>query len=399
MNALANALSGLPTARPEEVGLSRSALQRLSDVIAREIQAGRAPGASMLIARHGKVAFSQTLGALRPDGPPMAEDAIFRIYSMTKPIVSVAAMMLVEEGRLAISDPLAQYLPAFGKTMVGVEKGDALELVPAKRPITIQDLMRHTSGLTYGFTGTSMVQRMLLADAAITQERTTAEFVDKLATQPLRYQPGEIWEYGYSTDVLGRVIEVISGQRLGDFLHERLFAPLGMTDTAFYAPDSKRDRLAQPHSFAFLEAAKIDAVVAREPPRCEFGGGGLVSTLGDYARFLSAVSGGGALGGTRILGSRTIAFMASDHLGPQVVKNHPLLWPGHGFGLGFAVRTDAGLAPTAGSVGEFFWGGAAGTAFWVSPRDALFAILMVQAPENREFFRLLFRSLVNAAIV
>ena len=395
MNAPANALSGLPMARPEEVGLSGPALQRLSDVMAREIDARRAPGAAMLIARHGKVAFSRTLGALRPEGPPMPDDAIFRIYSMTKPIVSVAAMTLVEEGRLTVSDPLEKYIPAFAKTMVGVENGDALDLVPVKRPITIQDLMRHTSGLTYGFTGTSKVQAMILAATSINQEQTSAEFVDAVAAQPLRFQPGEVWEYSLSTDVLGRVIEVISGQRLGDFLHDRLFARLGMTDTAFYVPESKRDRMAQPYSFDLLKAGKIDLIESREPPRFDFGGGGLVSTLGDYARFLSALSGAGP----RILGSRTIAFMTSDHLGPHVVKNHPLLWPGHGFGLGFAVRTDAGLAPTAGAVGEFFWGGVAGTVFWVSPRDALFAILLVQAPENREFFRQLFRNLVNAAIV
>jgi CubicO group peptidase (beta-lactamase class C family) len=399
MNALANALSGLPTARPEEVGLSRAALQRLDDAVAREIEAGRAPGASMLIARHGKVAFSQTLGALRPNGPAMTEDAIFRIYSMTKPIVSVAAMTLVEEGRLMISDPLAKYIPAFGKTMVGVENGDRLELVAPKRPITIQDLLRHTSGLTYGFTGTSKVQAMVHAAELMSQAKTAAEHVEALAALPLRYQPGEVWEYSHSTDVLGRVIEVVSGQSLGEFLRSRLFAPLGMTDTAFYVPESKRQRLAQPYSFDLLKAGGIDLIESREPPRCEFGGGGLASTIGDYARFLSMASGGGAFNGARILGSRTIAFMASDHLGPGVVKTHPLLWPGHGFGLGFAVRTEAGIAPTAGSVGEFFWGGVAGTVFWVSPRDALFAILLVQAPEHREFFRQLFRNLVNAAIV
>ena len=399
MNALANALSGLPTARPEEVGLSRAALQRLSGAVSREIEAGRAPGAAMLVARHGKVAFSQTLGALRPDGPPMSEDAIFRIYSMTKPIVSVAAMMLVEEGRLSISDPLAKYIPAFAKTMVGVETESGLELAPLKRPITIQDLLRHTSGLSYGFTGASKVQQMLLAAAPMTQDKTIAEFVEALAALPLRYQPGEVWEYGHSTDVLGRVIEVISGERLGDFLHDRLFAPLGMTDTAFYVPESKLHRLAQPRSFDFMKAGGIDLIESRAPPRCEYGGSGLVSTLGDYARFVSALNGGGAFGGARILGSRTIAFMTSDHLAPNVVKEHALLWPGHGFGLGFAVRTDAGLAPTAGAVGEFFWGGVAGTVFWVSPRDALFAVLLVQAPENREFFRQLFRNLVNAAIV
>jgi CubicO group peptidase (beta-lactamase class C family) len=399
MNAPSNALSGLPTARPEEVGLSRAALQRLTDAMEREIEAGRAPGASMLIARHGKVAFSQSVGALRPGGPPMPADAIFRIYSMTKPIVTVAAMTLVEEGRLLISDPLAKYIPAFAQTKVGVENGDRLDLVPLKRPITIQDLMRHTSGLTYGFTGVSPVQKLVHAAAPMSQEKSAAEHVETLAALPLQHQPGEVWEYSHSTDVLGRVVEIVAGRSLGEFLRERIFAPLGMTDTAFYAPDSKRERLAQPYSFDLLIASNIDTIESRHPPRCEMGGGGLVSTIGDYARFLAMASGGGAFNGGRILGSRTLAYMASDHLGPHVVKNHPLLWPGHGFGLGFAIRLEAGIAPTAGAIGEYFWGGVAGTVFWISPRDALFAILMVQAPEHREYFRLLFRNLVNAAVV
>jgi CubicO group peptidase (beta-lactamase class C family) len=399
MNAPSNAFSGLPTARPEEVGLSRAALQRLTDVMFREIEAGRAPGASMLVARHGKVAFSQSLGALRPGGPPMSADAIFRIYSMTKPIVSVAAMTLVEDGRLLISDPLAKYIPAFAKTMVGVENGDKLDLVPVKRPITIQDLLRHTSGLTYGFTGASQVQKLTHAAAPMSQDRSAAEHVEALAALPLQHQPGEVWEYSHSTDVLGRVVEVIAERSLGEFLRERIFAPLGMADTAFYTPDSKRERLAQPYSFDLLIASNIDTIESRQPPRCEMGGGGLVSTIGDYARFLAMASGGGALNGARILGSRTLAFMASDHLGPNVVKNHFLLPPGHGFGLGFAVRLESGMAPTPGGVGEYFWGGVAGTAFLISPRDALFAILMVQAPDYRDYFRQLFRNLVYAAVV
>ncbi len=399
MNAPSNALSGLPTARPEEVGLSRAALQRLTDVMFREVEAGRAPGASMLVARHGKVAFSQSLGALRPGGPPMSADAIFRIYSMTKPIVSVAAMTLVEDGRLLISDPLAKYIPAFAKTMVGVENGDKLDLVPVKRPITIQDLLRHTSGLTYGFTGASQVQKLTHAAAPMSQDRSAAEHVEALAALPLQHQPGEVWEYSHSTDVLGRVVEVIAERSLGEFLRARIVAPLGMADTAFYTPDSKRERLAQPYSFDLLIASNIDTIESRQPPRCEMGGGGLVSTIGDYARFLAMASGGGALNGARILGSRTLAFMASDHLGPNVVKNHFLLPPGHGFGLGFAVRLESGMAPTPGGVGEYFWGGVAGTAFLISPRDALFAILMVQAPDYREYFRQLFRNLVYAAVV
>ena len=394
-----HAFAGLPASRPEEIGLSRAALKRLTAAMEREIAAGHTPGASMLIARHGKVGFVQTLGLLRPDGPPMPDDAIFRIYSMTKPIVTVAAMTLVEDGRLLVTDPLAKYIPAFAEVKVGVEAGDTFELVPPKRPITIQDLMRHTSGLTYGFTGNSQVQRQVFAADLMSQERTMAEHVAALAALPLRFQPGEVWEYGHSTDVLGRVVEIVAGAPLGEVLRERIFAPLGMDDTAFFTPESKLGRRAEPHSIETLRKVRIDVVGSTAPPRCEAGGTGLLSTIGDYARFVAMLSNGGALEGARILGPRTIAYMASDHLAPGVVKTHPLLWPGHGFGLGFCVRTDAGLAPSAGSIGEFFWGGVAGTAFWISPRDALFAILMIQAPEYREYFRVLFRNLVNAAIV
>jgi CubicO group peptidase (beta-lactamase class C family) len=328
----------------------------------------------------------------------MTEDAIFRIYSMTKPIVSVAAMMLVEEGRLCINNPLANYIPAFAKAKVGVQRDGRLDLTPLKRPITIQDLMRHTSGLTYGFTGVSPVQKLTREADVVSQARTLAENVEKMASLPLMHQPGEAWEYSVSTDVLGRILEIVEGARLGEVLRERIFDPLGMKDTAFFVPESKTERCAEPFSTEIMTAAGIDAKILTEPPRFEAGGGGLYSTLGDYTRFAAMLNGGGVLDGVRILGPRTLAFMASDHLDAEVDRNHYLLWPGHGFGLGFAVRIEPGLAPTAGSIGEYFWGGMMGTTFWVSPRDSLFAILMVQTPEYREYFRVLFRNLVSAAI-
>src|SRR5271156_1237991 len=214
-DTLTRTFAGLPTAEPDDIGLSRPALKRLTAVMEREIAAGRAPGLLMLIARNGKVGFAKTLGALGPGGPAMPLDAIFRIYSMTKPIVSAAAMMLVEEGRMLITDPLSEYIPAFAETKVGVENGDRLNLVPLKRPITIQDLMRHTSGLTYGFTGASQVQKLVFAANPMSQDKSAAEHVEAIAELPLRFQPGEVWEYGLSTDVLGRVIEIIAGKRLG----------------------------------------------------------------------------------------------------------------------------------------------------------------------------------------
>jgi CubicO group peptidase (beta-lactamase class C family) len=212
------------------------------------------------------------------------------------------------------------------------------------------------------------------------------------------HQPGEVWEYSLSTDVLGRIVEIVEGASLGEVLQNRLFDPLGMIDTAFYTPESKLDRRADPFSFDVMIAARADARASTSPPEFESGGGGLLSTLADYTSFAAMLSFGGAINGIRILSPRTLAFMSSDHLDASVRRGHYLLWPGHGFGLGFAVRTDLGQAPTAGSVGEFFWGGMMGTAFWVSPRDSLFAVLMVQTPENREYFRVLYRNLVSAAL-
>jgi CubicO group peptidase (beta-lactamase class C family) len=388
----------LPYAPSETLGFNPQRLERITAIMARQVEEKKAPGVSMLIAHQGKIAYRQSIGALRPGGPAMTDDAIFRIYSMTKPIVSVAAMMLVEEGRLLITDPVSKFIPAFANTKVGIVNGDKLDLAPLKRPITVQDLMRHTSGLTYGFTGTSPVQKLIKAANVVNANRSLAENVEAMAALPLMHQPGEVWEYSVSTDVLGRVVEIVEGASLGEVLQNRLFGPLDMVDTAFFTPESKVARRADPFSFDFMTAAGVDARGVTTPPKFQSGGGGLVSTLADYTRFAAMLSFGGAIDGKRILSPRTLAFVASDHLDAGVRKDHYLLWPGHGFGLGFAVRTDPGKAPTAGSVGEFFWGGMMGTAFWVSPRDSLFAVLMVQTPENREYFRVLFRNLVSAAM-
>jgi CubicO group peptidase (beta-lactamase class C family) len=318
---------------------------------------------------------------------------------MTKPIVAVAAMTLVEEGRLLISDPLAKYLPAFAAMNVGVERDGKLELLPACRPILIHDLFRHTSGLTYGFSGATAVQRLVAEADILNASKPIAEQIDRLAALPLLRHPGEAFEYGLSTDVLGRVIEVISGRRLGEFLVERILRPLGMVDTAFFTPPAKRARLAEPFSYDVLKTNKIDTIDSSAPPPFEMGGTGLVSTMGDYARFVAMIAAGGELDGARILGARTLAFMTSEQLGPGVDRGSPVLVPGYGYGLGFAVRIAPGLAPTAGAVGEFGWGGVAGTVFFVSPRDELTAILMLHAPNDYQRYRLLFRNLVNAAIL
>jgi CubicO group peptidase (beta-lactamase class C family) len=387
-----------PIGSPEETGLSPGGLAKLTAIMQREIDARRLPGVSMMIARGGKVGYRRDLGVLRPGGPIMPGDAIFRIYSMTKPIVSVALMMLVEDGRLFIADPVAKYIPEFADPKVGVEKDGKLELVAARRPITVQDLLRHTSGLTYEFTGESAVQR-LYGEARLFRDLPNAELVTELAKLPLLEQPGAAWHYSHSTDVIGRIIEVISGQTLGAFLRERLFAPLGMSDTGFFAPADKHERLAEAFANDPDTGAAVELINVRAAPRLEMGGGGLVSTMDDYARFLLMLYRGGTRGAARILGRKTIAFMTADHLGPDVrIGTRFLLAPGHGFGLGFAVRRDAGMAPTPGTVGEYFWGGIAGTAFWIAPQEELIALMMIQAPGQRDYYRQLFRFLAHAAL-
>ena len=336
---------------------------------------------------------------MRPNGPRMRPDAIFRIYSMTKPIVSAALMMLVEEGRVFISEPLAKFIPEFADVKVGVEAGGKLKLVAAERAITLQDLLRHTSGLTYGFTGDSLVQKRYLK-APFGPDLDSAGVAAALAGLPLIAQPGARWDYSHSTDVLGRVVELISGQSLGVHLQERIFGPLGMADTGFFAPEASHERLAEPFDADPDTGAAVKLVDKRAPPKFESGGGGLVSTIADYLRFMHLFYNGGALDGVRLLGRRTVAHMTSDHLGSEIpVNRNLLLLPGHGFGLGFAVRVAPGMAPSAGTVGEYFWGGIAGTSFWIAPQEELAAIMLIQAPGQRDYYRQLFRNLVYAALM
>ena len=391
----ASSPSASAVAEPEEAGLTAEGLSRLTAVMQREVDARRVPGVSMLIARGGKVGYRRDIGALRPGGPALPGDAIFRIYSMTKPIVSVALMMLVDEGRLFIADPIAKFIPEFANPKVGVERDGKLELVAAKRPITIQDLLRHTSGLTYAFTGVSAVQRLYAKARLGAPDLTNAQLVAALAKLPLIDQPGTSWDYGHSTDVVGRIIEIVSGQSLGAFLQERILTPLGMSDTAFFVPPDKQDRVAKP----FAKDPDTGETVTLTETNFESGGGGLWSTMDDYERFAQMLYLGGALGNTRLLGRKTLEFMTADHLGPHVrIGTAFLLAPGHGFGLGFAVRREVGLAPTPGTPGEFFWGGIAGTAFWIAPKEELIAMMMIQAPGQRDYYRQLFRILVHAAL-
>jgi len=387
----------LPAAAPEDVGLSTAGLARLGSVMRGEIERGRVPGAVALVARRGRLAYFESYGRRDPRGPdPMARDSIFRIYSMTKPIVSVAVMMLWEQGRFLLSDPIEKYLPELGRRQVAVVRGAEIELVDAERPITIQDLLRHTSGLTYEFRGSGPVHKMYTAERIYSRNQSNADQVATLAKLPLLHQPGTKWEYSRSTDVLGRLIEVLSGLTLGEYLQRHIFAPLGMVDTAFYVPPQEHGRLAEAFAKDPDTGAGVQLINVHDAPKFESGGGGLVSTAGDYARFLQMLLNGGRLDGVRFLSRKTLELMTADHLGP-ITGAPDLLLPGYGFGLGFAVRLQPGIAHVPGSVGQYFWGGLAGTTFWVDPAEELFAIMLIQGPGQRDYFRNLFRDLVYAA--
>ncbi|VIO75811.1 serine hydrolase domain-containing protein [Bradyrhizobium ivorense] len=389
----------LPLAKPESIGLSSKRLQAMSDTFKREVDKGSLPGATVLVARRGQIGWFDAIGRQSPTASaPMAHDTIFRIFSMTKPIVSIGIMMLLEDGHFLLNDPVAKFIPEFAETKVGVEHNGKLELVPAKRPMTIQDLLRHTSGLTYDHTGNGLVQQLYQQSRLRSRKITNAEHATLLAGMPLICQPGAEWNYSRSTDILGRIIEVVSGQTLGAFLTERILAPLQMTETAFHTPEQNAGRLAEAFANDPWTGEKVQLFNMLEKPAMESGGGGLVSTTMDYARFAQMLLGGGTLDGTRIIGRKTLQLMASDHLGADVKIQGTLVPPGHSFGLGFAVRTQQGMASFSGSVGQFFWSGMAGTYFWIDPSEDLIAVFMMQGPGQREYFRSLVRNGVYAAV-
>ena len=398
----------LPTATPEEVGLSSPRLARATEVVKGEIAKGRYPGAVAIVARRGKIAYFEALGQRDPQtGAPMTKDAIFRLYSMTKPFTSVAMMMLVEDGRVVLSDPVSKYLPKLNGLQVIVPQRDAQPgrtgsvLVKSDREMTIQDLLRHTSGLVYGgLTANGEVKELYAREGVDWYGVTPAEQIERLSRVPLAHQPGSAWEYGLSTDVAGRVIEVVSGVTLGQFLQERVWSPLEMTDTSFKVPDGKTTRLAQPFSkdpVTGQDVALLDVTVAQKN---DAGGAGSAGTASDYARFCQMMLNGGQLDGARLLGRATVAHMTADHLGDIRVAS-PTLAPGYGFGLGFAVRRATGINPMTGSAGEYRWGGAAGTAFWIDPKEQTVVVWMTQGQPGprRSEDRDLFRQLVEAAIV
>lgn len=393
--------SALPPAPLGASGFCPERISALKNILQAEIDVQRLPGAVVLLARHGKTAWVESLGMQDPQARiAMRDDAIFRLYSMSKPIVSVAAMMLMEQGRFLLSDPVAQYLPEFADQQVAVERDGGVTLEPVHRPATVHDLLRHTSGLSYEFSGTAAVQRMYHEHqiGVRVPGRDLAAFTRALAALPLLDQPGSVGEYSRSTDVLGRLVEVWSGQRLGEFLAQRVFAPLGMTDTGFSVPSGNHARIAEPFDHDPDGGQRMPMLDIRTPPAMESGGGGLVGTAMDYARFLQFLLNRGQLDGVRLLGPHTVDFMTSDHLGAIPARDN-LLEPGEDFGLGFAVRTARGLTPVPGSIGTYYWSGMAGTSFFVDPVQQMFAIMLIQAPSQRAWYRQLFRNLVYAALL
>jgi CubicO group peptidase (beta-lactamase class C family) len=389
----------LPHAKPESLGLSPARLQRMSDAFKREIDKGTLPGATILVARRGQIGWFEALGKQSPAAAaPMAHNSIFRIFSMTKPIVSVGIMMLIEDGHFLLSDPVAKFIPEFADQKVGIENNGQLDLVPLKRAMTVQDLLRHTSGITYDHTGNGLVQQLYQQSRLRSRKITNAEHAARVASMPLICQPGAEWNYSRSTDILGRIIEVVSGKSLSAFLTERILAPLQMAETAFHTEAENAGRLAEPFPTDPWNGDKVQLFNMLEKPVMESGGGGLVSTTMDYARFCQMLLNGGALDGNRIIGRKTLQLMASDHLAPHVKVDSPLMPAGHGFGLGFAIRTHQGMAPFPGSLGQFFWSGMAGTFFWIDPAEDMFAVFMMQGPGQREYIRTLLRDLVYAAV-
>jgi CubicO group peptidase (beta-lactamase class C family) len=398
--AISVAAQELPKlSRPEEAGFASDRLNRITQFFQSEVDKGAIPGAVLVVARNGKMVYRQAIGYQdREKKIPMKVDSVFRIFSMTKPVTSVAVMMLAEEGKIDVMAPVAQYLPEFKDVKVGVEKVDPaggkpyLAFEPPGRAMTVQDLLRHTSGLVYGPFGNSLVHQEYNKANLFDPGQTLAEFVSKLAKLPLAHQPGTVWEYGMNTDVLGRIVEVASGMAFDRFVEEHVTKPLKMPDTAFYMDPAKLQRVAQlqidPATNKRPEFGNSDDLT-KEKVRWFSGGGGLLSTASDYARFCQMLVNGGELEGVRLLSPKTLAVMTSDQVPPhasrvgqlQVTEDlNPFSELGQSFGLGFAVRTEVGHSAVSGSVGDYFWAGAAGTYFWVDPEEKLYAVMMLQMP-------------------
>jgi CubicO group peptidase (beta-lactamase class C family) len=390
----------LPRAKPEEVGMSSGRLDLISKAINGEIARDQLPGAVIAIVRRGKLVYFETFGYRdKAAGGPMAADTIFNIASMTKPMTAVAALQLFEQGKLQLDEPISKYLPQFAEMQVAVmdaKNENIVARVPAARKITIRDLFLHTSGMPYGGRGTTAVHKTL--PESYGQPMTSAEFVDKLSSAPLLYQPGKVWDYGFGLDLLGLVVESITKQPFGRYLQDNVWNPLDMVDTSFFSPPDKATR--------FAKALPNDPVTGRPQPntannlavKFDCGGGCAASTASDYMRFVLMLMNNGMYGGTRVLGRKTVEYMLSNQIGPEVknlIANADPTRAEYGFGLGLAVRTTPGIVRLMGSVGEFSWPGATGTNWWADPREELAVVWMAYSPGP---LRWTYRALINALV-
>lgn len=406
-----SAAQGVPQASsPEEVGLSKERLQRISAWIQSDVDKKVVPGAVVIVLRKGKIAYYEAFGYQDPEKKiPMNRNSIFRIASMTKPFVALATMMLVEEGKLSLLAPASQYLPEFKDLKVGVEKKDPatgkaeLALETPSRAMTLQDLLRHTSGLTYGIFGKSMVKDRYNAANLFDKNQTNAELVTKISKLPLQYHPGTIWDYSMSYDVLARIVEVASGVGFDTFVEERIAKPLKLVDTAFWAEGTERQaRIAEPRMKTPMH---LDVT---QRPKWMGGGGGMVSTAHDYARLCQMFYNGGILDGVRLISRKTVEQMTSNQIPPgykystdaatQILWRSPSLETGQGYGLGFGINSEPGLNPSPGSKGDYYWTGVYGTLFWVDPKEQLIAIMMTQAMGQQHPYGHRLRHLLYQAI-
>jgi CubicO group peptidase (beta-lactamase class C family) len=397
-----------PRSPPDKLGLSSERLQRIKLLLEADVQKGRLPGAVVAVARKGRLGYYEAIGYRDADKKlTMKGDEIFSIASMTKPIVSIAIMMLIEEGKLHLSDPIGKHLPQLANMQVGVVKTDAhgkamVETVPARRQPTIQDLLRHTSGITYGGRGATPVHKLWPAGSAVAAVTYTGrEFIEKISNAPLLYHPGTVWDYSLSVDVLGLIVQAVTGQPLSAFLAERIWGPLGMVDTSFTISDAKRSRYALALPNDPLTNRPQSVLHAGKTIKFECGGGCAASTAMDYLRFAQMLANGGVLDGKRLVSRTTLQMMTTDQLGPAVLgrTTSSTLVEGYTFGLGFAVRMGDGIASVAGSKGDYTWGGAYGTYFWVDPKEELVVVFMSAAPGAiRVHYRSLMRNLVLQAI-
>jgi CubicO group peptidase (beta-lactamase class C family) len=395
----------LPLATAQSQGVSADGIKRIDTFFADEIANNRMPGAVLAVAKNGKLVIYKSYGYLnKATNTPMPLDAIFNLASMTKVMAAVGALTFYEEGKMPLNAPISNWYPQFKDSKVGKVAADgSVTTVPAKNPITIQDLMRHTNGLTYGARGNSAVHKLFPnASATAAFDYTGPEFMDKLATIPLLYEPGTVWDYGFGIDVLGLIEEKIANKPLGSVLQERVWSKVVMPDTTFQVADSQRPRLAQPLPLDPITGKPQTIKILTDKVKFDCGGSCAFSTAGDYIRFGQMMLNGGSLDGKRVLGPQTVAFMTSNHLNKDIKNMVGGTEPGrvgYGFGLGVAVRMERGLSAINGNVGDYTWNGANGTIFWVDPKEQMVVVMMAVAPgEIRKIHREKLNALVYGAL-